>query len=57
MGNLNYMYLAIAQSNTDFFMGEYTQVFDQTSTTKSYSHDIAVNVNETYANYGTKPLR
>lgn len=24
MSNLNYMYLAIAQDNTDFFMGEYT---------------------------------
>ena len=53
MSNLNYMYLAIAQNNTDFFMGEYTQVFDQNSTTKSYTHDIATNGNETYANYGT----
>ena len=41
MAYLNYMYLAVAQTNTDFYLGEYTQVFDTTVANKNYSFDVA----------------
>lgn len=56
MSYLNYMYLAVSSANTDFFVGEYTQVVDQNSATKSYAYDIAVNGNETYPNYPTNTI-
>jgi len=38
---LNYMYLALAISNTDFVLGYYVHAFDTTAVNKSYSFDIA----------------
>ena len=56
MAYLDYMYLAVSQTNTDYFLGEYTQTFDQTVLNKSYSLDIAVNGNESYPNYPTNTI-
>ena len=40
MAYLNYMYLAVAQTNTDFILGEYSQTFDMMAVNKNYSIDV-----------------
>ncbi len=56
MGYLIYMYLTLAQTNTDFFIGAYSQTFDINQPNKSYSIDVPNNFNETYTNFGTNTI-
>jgi hypothetical protein len=56
MAYLNYMYLAVSKSNTNYFLGYYTQSFDTTAVNKSYSLDVALNVGEYYSNYPTNTV-
>ena len=55
MAYLVYMYLAVAQTNTDFFLGAYTQVFDIAVVNKTYSFDVNL-VEESYPNFGTNKI-
>lgn len=40
---LNYMYLAVSITNSDYYLGEYVQILDTTSTQRTYSIDLPYN--------------
>ena len=56
MAYLVYMYLTVSKTNTNFFLGEYNQVFDTAATSKSYSFDVALNTDESYSNFATNKI-
>lgn len=56
MAYLVYMYLAVAQTNTDFYLGSYHQTLDMNDVSKAYSFDLPNNAGETYSNFGTNKI-
>ena len=56
MAYLVYMYLTVSKTNTNFFLGEYNQVFDTAAISKSYSFDVALNTGESYSNFATNKI-
>jgi hypothetical protein len=56
MTYLIYMYLTLAQTNTDFIIGAYSQTFDINQANKSYSIDVPNKFGETYTNFGTNKI-
>ncbi len=56
MAYLVYMYLAVAQTNTDFYLGSYSQPFNMTVPSETYSFDLPNKAGETYSNFGTNKI-